>query len=114
MPYSRGDVVLVVYPIPGGNYYKRRPALVVDSDHLATAHTDNIVVMVSSQVQRMGPSTVLVTKASPEGMTMSLMSDSIIVADKLLVVTDREILEQIGTCPLMASVDMALRYVLGL
>lgn len=45
---------------------------------------------------------------------MGILTDSVIVADNLATVLDREIDKRIGRCPIMTAVDQALRAVPGL
>jgi hypothetical protein len=54
MPYSRGDVVLVLYPDSNLRTAKRRPALVVQRDKLQTGLPQLILAMVSSNLARAG------------------------------------------------------------
>jgi mRNA interferase MazF len=68
MPYSRGDVVLVLYPDSNLRTAKRRPALVVQADNLQTGLTQTIVAMISGNMARAGhPSRLKVLHASTEG-----------------------------------------------
>jgi mRNA interferase MazF len=54
MPYSRGDVVLVLYPDSNLRTAKRRPALVVQADNLQTGLPQLILAMISSNLTRPG------------------------------------------------------------
>jgi len=45
---------------------------------------------------------------------MGLRSDSVVVADNLATVLDREIDKTIGHCPAMPTIDQALKQTLGL
>lgn len=115
MPYSRGDVVLVLYPDSNLKTAKRRPALVVQADALQTGLPQTIVAMITSNTSRAGhPCRVTIAKSSPEGRQMALHSDSVIMADNLATVLEIEIDRGIGFCPLMRAVDDALRQTLGL
>jgi mRNA interferase MazF len=77
MPFSRGDVVLVLYPNSNLRTAKRRPALVVQSDEIATG------LPLTSNVGRTGPTRVHVRRESPDGAAMGVLTDSVIVADNL-------------------------------
>ena len=48
MPFSRGDVVLVLYPDSNLRTAKRRPALIVKADNLQTGLPQVILAMISS------------------------------------------------------------------
>jgi mRNA interferase MazF len=54
MPYSRGDVVLVLFPDSNLRTYKRRPALVVQADALNTGLPQLLVAMITSNMARGG------------------------------------------------------------
>jgi mRNA interferase MazF len=115
MPYSRGDVVLVLYPDSNLRTAKRRPALVVQADHLQTGLAQTIVAMISSNMSRAGHgSRITVLQASPEGQQMGLHADSVIMTDNLATVLESEIDRAIGTNPNMQEVDVALRLTLAL
>ena len=114
MPYNRGDVVLVLYPPTDLRTAKKRPALIVQSDNIETGLPQRIVAMITSNVGRTGPTRVHVRRDSPEGKAMGILTDSVIVADNLATVVDREIDKRIGRCRFMPSVDQALRTILEL
>ena len=115
MPYSRGDVVLVLFPDSNLVTAKRRPALVVQADRLKTGLAQTIVAMITSNLSRSGhPSRVAVSRSSPQGLRMGLLSDSVIMTDNLATVLDSEMDLVIGRCDDMRPVDVALRSTLGL
>jgi len=115
MPFSRGDVVLVLYPDSNLRTAKRRPALVVQKDNLQTGLPQLILAMISSNLARSGhPSRVSISQSSPEGQRMGLRTDSVVMADNLATVLEVEIDRRLGRVPDMASVDAALRHTLGL
>lgn len=65
MPYSRGDVVLVLFPDANLRTAKRRPALVIQADNLSTGLPQTIVAMITSNLARAGhPSRALVFHTS--------------------------------------------------
>lgn len=51
--YQRGDVVLLLFPNSDLRSAKRRPALIIQADHLQTGLPQVIVAMISSQISRM-------------------------------------------------------------
>jgi mRNA interferase MazF len=115
MPYSRGDVVLVLFPDSNLRTAKRRPALAVQADGLQTGLPQTIVAMITSNMSRMGhPSRVAVMQATPQGRDMGLLTDSVVMTDNLATILDAEIDRSIGKCRDMASVDAALCHTLGL
>lgn len=54
MSYSRGDIVLVLFPNSNLRTAKRRPALVVQATNLNTGLPQVIVAMISSNMRRIG------------------------------------------------------------
>jgi len=115
MPYSRGDVVLVLYPDSNLRTAKRRPALVVQADNLQTGLPQMILAMISSNLARAGhPSGVSVSQSSPEGQQMGLRTDSVIMTDNLATVLEIEIDRRLGQMPDTSTLDNALRHTLGL
>jgi mRNA interferase MazF len=115
MPYSRGDVVLVLYPDSNLRTAKRRPALVVQADDLQTGLPQTIVAMITSNMSRAGhPSRVAVARSSPEGQQMAIRTDSVIMTDNLATVLVSEIDRPIGHLADSQRVDAALRCTFGL
>jgi mRNA interferase MazF len=115
MPYSRGAVVLVLFPDSNLVTAKRRPALVVQADRLDTGLAQTIVAMITSNLSRAShPSRVTVLRSSADGRRMGLLSDSVVMTDNLATVMDSEIDRRIGHCENMRAVDAALRHTLGL
>ena len=112
--YKRGDVILVKFPYSDLKRYKKRPALVVQDETAETGLSQRVVVQITSNLDRIGDTRVLIAKDSATGQAMGILSDSIIVADHLATVLPREIDKVIGRCTCMPEVDTALRRVLGL
>ncbi len=69
MKVSRGDVVLVSYPQAPGQPPKRRPALVVQSDHNNTRLTNSVFAMITSNTSLADKEAaqLLIDIATPEG-----------------------------------------------
>jgi len=111
---KRGDVVVVRYPNSDLLTYKKRPALVVQTDDVDTGINQTVVALVTTNLRRTGPTRVQFNKASAEGRAMGLLGDSVVVTDNLATVLHREIDKVIGTCPIMERVDAALRRTLDL
>ncbi len=109
MPYKRGDVILVRYPNSDLVTYKRRPALVVQADDVDTGLRQRLVALITSNLSRTGETRVAIQKDSAVGQQMGLMADSVVMADNLATVLDREVDRVIGTCPVMEQVDAALK-----
>ncbi len=111
----RGDVVLVLFPNSDLRTAKRRPALVVQRDNLATGLTQTIVAMISSNPARAGhPSRISIPRASSEGRAAGLRLDSVIMTDNLATVFESEIDSVLGHLSDMDGVDQALCHTLGI
>jgi mRNA interferase MazF len=68
MPYSRGDVGLVLFPDSNLRTAKRRPALVVQRDSLNAGLAQTIIAMITSNLSRGGhASRVPVRRNTPDG-----------------------------------------------
>lgn len=114
MSYSRGEVVLVRFPNSDLITYKIRPALVVQDEHVKTGLPQRLIVQITSNLARKGETRVLVRKESREGRNMGLRTDSVIVADNITTIVDREFDRVIGRCTVMSKLDKALRRILRL
>jgi mRNA interferase MazF len=115
MPYSRGDVVLVLFPDSNLRTAKRRPALVVQADNLHTGLPQMIIAMITSNLRRAGhPSRIPISLASAEGRQTGLLTDSVIMTDNVATVLEVEIDRQIGTYPDHSALDAALRHTFAL
>lgn len=115
MSFNRGDVVLVRFPHTDLMNYSRRPALVVQDENVHTGFSQKLVAQITSNTSRSGVSRVLVRKDTPAGREMGIRTDSVIVADKIATVVNREIERVIGHCTLsMPDVETALRRILRL
>jgi len=115
MPYSRGDVVLVLYPDSNLRTAKRRPALVVQRDDLQSGLSQVILAMISSNLARAGhASRVRIGVSSSDGQQMGLRTDSVVMTDNLATMVESEIDRRIGNAPDMTAIDAALRHTLGL
>lgn len=114
MSFHRGDVLLVRFPNSDLRAYKLRPALIVQADGLATGLAQRVVALITSNLARTGPTRVAIPRASLAGRQMGLRTDSVIVADALATVLDRELASTIGSCPVMEQIDATLRRTLDL
>jgi len=114
MSYKRGDVVLLLFPHSDLVTAKRRPALIVQSDKIETGIAQKVVVMMTSNLRRTGPTRVRVEAHSETGKIMGIEVDSVIVCDNLATVLNAQIDEVVGHCPIMQEVETALRATLAL
>jgi mRNA interferase MazF len=115
MSYSRGDIVLVLFPDSNLRTAKRRPALIVQRDNLASGLPQVVIAMITSNRARAAhPSRVAVKMNSAEGQRAGLRTDSVIMTDNLATVAEAEIDRTLGALQDMTAVDSALRHTLGL
>jgi len=115
MPYKRGDVMLVLFPDSNLRTAKRRPALIVQSDNLATGLPQTIIAMITSNLTRAGhPSRVTLLLNSPDGKQAGILMDSVVMTDNLVTVRESEIDRRLGTISDMSAVNRALRNTLGI
>jgi len=112
--YRRGAVLLLRYPDSNLITYKKRPALLIQNEAVATGIHQWIVAMITSNLARTGETRVLIRKSSPAGQAMKLLTDSVIVADNIATIHESAIDKILGYCPCMPEVDMALRKALCL
>ncbi len=92
MSYRRGDIVLVLFPNSDLRTAKRRPALVIQSDHLKTGIAQTIVAMVTSNLARAKHlSRVVISLQTPEGKQSGLLTDSVVMTDNLGTIRSSEI-----------------------
>ena len=112
MSYSRGDVVLVAFPNIDMISFKKRPALIVQSDNLQTTYGDKLVACITSNLQKTGSTRVQIQRNSPEWNQMGLTCDSVIVVDNITTVNNQSITSKIGDCRntrVQQLIDNALR-----
>lgn len=114
MNFHRGDVVLVLYPDSNQRTAKRRPALVVQADELATGLPQTIVAMISSNMARAGHPSRVVVLLSRKANRSGLLTDSVIMTDNLATIRESEIERRIGIFADMSEIDAALRSTLAL
>ncbi len=112
--YTRGDIILVVFPDSNLRTGKLRPSLVVQADNLQTGLSQVIVAMITSKMARANhASRVAVLVSSAEGSQSGLLTDLVIMTDNLATIAHTEIGRVIGSLP-MSAIDAALRYTLNL
>lgn len=112
---KRGDTVLVWFPNSDLQTFKRRPAVVVQSDQLQTGLPQIIVVMVTSNLERRtAASRIFVPLDSPEAKAAGFRTDSVIMTDNLATILLKAVAAKLGHMPGMERIDVALRTTLAL
>ena len=112
---KRGDVVLVWFPNSDLVTFKRRPALVIEADNLATGLPQVLVAMITSNLaRREHPSRVFISLDSPAATTAGLRTDSVVMTDNLATILDSALAGRLGRLSDMEDINHALRTTLAL
>jgi mRNA interferase MazF len=115
MKTLRGDIVLVLFPNSDLRTFKRRPALVLQRDNLATGLAQTIIAMISTNLARRGhASRVFISIATIDGKASGLRLDSVIMCDNIATVLDGEIDVALGRLTNLSAVEAALKHTLAL
>jgi len=111
---NRGNVVLVLFPNSNLTSAKTRPVLILHADNLQTGLSQIIVAMIISQMSRAGHSSrITILLKSPEGKKSGLLTDSVVMTDKLATIAISAVYRVIGSLS-MAEIDKALKRTLSL
>ena len=112
MTPKRGEIYLVSFdPALGAEIQKTRPALILQND-IGNRHSPvTIVAAITSNVQRQGPTSVLVK--APEG---GLDVDSIVLLNQIRTVDKRRLVKRLGVLrgTTLKQVDQAIMISLAL
>jgi len=118
MSVARGDVVIISFPQGSGRPPKRRPAVVIQSDHNNARLTNSIFAMITTNIALVSgePAQVLIDIATPEGQQSGLVKTSAVKCENLYTLPLSTVLRSIGRFPdvLMQQVDDALKASLDL
>jgi mRNA-degrading endonuclease toxin of MazEF toxin-antitoxin module len=118
MSVARGDVVILDFPQAPGRPPKRRPAVVVQSDHNNGRLTNSIFAMVTSNVRLTPtePAQVLIDVATPDGQGTGLTRTSAVKCENLYTLPQATVLKTIGRLSpaLIRKLDDALKASLAL
>ena len=114
-PARRGDIVLVPFPNSDLRTVKIRPALIVQSDNIDSGLSQVVLVMISSNLRRMGrKSRYLIEIDTAVGIASGLLVDSVVMTDNVATVLRSRIIRNLGSLHSMIEVDDALRHSLNL
>jgi len=118
MKVARGDIVLLPYPQAPGQPPKRRPALVVQSDHNNGRLTNSIFAMITSNtaLAQREATQLLIDIATPEGQQSGLAQTSAVKCENLHTLPTDLVHHKLGSIPpaLLDRVDDCLRAALDL
>lgn len=116
MNIARGDVVLVMFPQAPGQPPKRRPAIVVQSDHNNARLTSSIFAMVTSNTRlaTKEDTQVLIDVATAAGQATGIRRTSAVKCENLYTLPIKSAV-RIGalSSSLLRQVDDALRASIG-
>jgi mRNA interferase MazF len=113
MNVARGDVVILDFPQAPGQPAKRRPAVVVQSDHNNLRLTNSIFAMVTTNIRlaTIEPTQVLIDVATLDGQRTGLSRTSAVKCENLQTLPQVTVLRKIGhlSPALMREVNDALK-----
>ena len=111
----RGDVVLVPFPNSDLRTMKVRPALIVQADDIDSDLSQVILVMISSNLRRIGRKTRYLIEVDTEmGESSGLLVDSVVMSDNIATILRSNIIKILGNLAPMSEIDKALRHSLNL
>ena len=112
---GRGDIVLVPFPNSDLRTLKVRPALVVQADDIDSDLSQVILVMISSNLRRIGRKTrYLIEIDTKIGESSGLLVDSVVMSDNIATVLRSNIIKILGSLDPMTDINKALRHSLNL
>jgi mRNA-degrading endonuclease toxin of MazEF toxin-antitoxin module len=118
MSVTRGDVVILDFPQAPGHPPKRRPAIVIQSDHNNSRLTSSIFAMISSNIRLASTEAaqVLIDVTTTDGRQSGLHATSAVKCENLYTLPQQIVRRSIGRLPgpLMQQVDGALKASLAL
>lgn len=111
--YSRGDVVIVLYPFTDGVGRKARPAVVVSADALNAVSRDIIVAAITSNVT--DPAEICDYEMS-DWRSLNLIGPSRVRVSRIAAVELRKVRQNLGrlSAPDLAELEKNLRLALEL
>lgn len=103
--YRRGNIVLVPFPYSEDReQFKKRPALIVQSDSISR-HAGNFIVAQITSSDMKGKSRVRIVKDSPEWEGTNLLGDSTVSTDVLQTIHQDDFIRLLGHLSDMSEVD---------
>ncbi len=98
MSFSRGDVVVALFPNSDGSPPKPRPVLVVQSDTYNAKLKNLIVAAITSNLSHAtDPASLLIDVTTADGKATGLRHDSVVSCIKLATISDTLVARKIGT-----------------
>ena len=117
MSYSRGDVLIALFPNADGSPPKPRPVVVVQSD-VYNANIKNLVgaAITSNLKHAADPASLLLDVATPDGKATGLRHNSVVSCINVATIADTLVAKKIGAFPatLMLQLNDGLKAGLGI
>lgn len=117
MNVSRGDIVLTRVPHAAGGRGKKRPAVVIQSDHYNRSERHLIVAEITSNLSRATePVNLVIEIATQDGRVTGLANDSVVTCLQLATISGDRIDRVIGKLSpnLLQKLEQCLKTVLEL
>lgn len=117
MSVKRGDIILTFVLNVGSQGGKKRPALVVQSDHNNARLDETIIAAITSNLTRVHEATqLLIEVATPDGAASGLLHDSAVRCERLHSIPQADIQRVIGKLSdtLMRQINECLKAALAL
>ena len=114
---KRGDVILCSFPHSGSSPGKKRPALVIQSDHYNRRIVNLLVAGITGNLSNANdPAHYLVDISTPEGQQSGLHRDSLVSCINLAVLAPRNVSTKIGELPddAMEKIGACLKVAMGI
>ncbi len=118
MTVARGDVVILNFPQGSGQPPKRRPAVVVQSNHNNTRLSNSIFAMLTSNTSLASSEAtqLLIDLNTPQGRQSGLAHSSAVKCENIHTLPQASVIRTVGSLPedLMRQIDDCLKESLGL
>ena len=110
----RGEIIILEFPYGDAGGFKIRPALVIQDDSILSVNV--VVALITSQMQRVGPSRLLIDPSTPAGQGSGRRVPSVVLCENLYSPHRDRVLRSIGHLPVatMSQNDACLKAALGL
>jgi len=97
MSFTRGDVVIALFPNADSSPPKARPVVVVQADIYNAKLQNLIVAAVTSNLKHAtDPASVLIEIATPDGKATGLRQDSVVSCINIATISDTLVAKRIG------------------
>jgi mRNA interferase MazF len=112
MSFSRGDVLIALFPHADGSPPKARPVLVVQADAYNAKIKNLIVAAITSNLRHASdPASLLIDVTTPDGKASGLVQNSVLSCINLATIEDTLVAKKIGrlSVAMMHQVSDCLR-----